>query len=116
MDEDNDNAMVSKVVTPQHIIKIISCWTGIPVTKLSQTDQEQLLHLGGAALVKAFPTLVLQLYTLPEVWWYVDDEASMTNAMDSCVQCKDVGFYEPEVMLIKQFSELVDVLRARLEQ
>jgi len=46
MDEDNDNAMVSEVVTPRHITKIISRWTGIPVTKLSQTDRERLLHLG----------------------------------------------------------------------
>eukprot|EP00957_Ditylum_brightwellii_P204932 15341440-Ditylum_brightwellii.AAC.1 len=46
MDEDNDNAMVSEVVTPRHITEIISRWTGIPVTKLSQTDRERLLHLG----------------------------------------------------------------------
>jgi ATP-dependent Clp protease ATP-binding subunit ClpB len=39
------DTMVSEVVTPQHITEIISRWTGIPVTKLSQTDRERLLKL-----------------------------------------------------------------------
>lgn len=41
---DSDN-MESEVVTPEHITEIISRWTGIPVTKLSQTDRERLLKL-----------------------------------------------------------------------
>jgi len=45
--EDNPDSetMVSEVVTPLHITEIISRWTGIPVTKLSQTDRERLLKL-----------------------------------------------------------------------
>lgn len=43
-DPDSDN-MVTEVVTPAHINEIISRWTGIPVTKLSQTDRQRLLQL-----------------------------------------------------------------------
>jgi ATP-dependent Clp protease ATP-binding subunit ClpB len=42
---DPGDNMVSEVVTPTHITEIISRWTGIPVTKLSQTDRERLLKL-----------------------------------------------------------------------
>jgi len=42
---DEADTMVSEVVTPAHIAEIISRWTGIPVTKLSQTDKERLLKL-----------------------------------------------------------------------
>merc|ERR1711976_903618 len=41
----DDANMVSEVVTPAHITDIISRWTGIPVSKLSQTDRERLLKL-----------------------------------------------------------------------
>ena len=44
-DPDADETMVSEVVTPTHITEIISRWTGIPVTKLSETDRERLLKL-----------------------------------------------------------------------
>lgn len=37
--------MMSEVVTPLHITEIISRWTGIPVSKLSQSDKERLLKL-----------------------------------------------------------------------
>lgn len=41
----DDNTMVSEIVTPVHITEIISRWTGIPVSKLSQSDKERLLKL-----------------------------------------------------------------------
>ena len=41
-DEDN---MSSEVVTVQDIAEIVSRWTGIPVTRLSQSDRERLLKL-----------------------------------------------------------------------
>jgi len=41
----NRETMVSEVVTPDHITEIIARWTGIPVTKLSQSDRDRLLHL-----------------------------------------------------------------------
>lgn len=37
--------MHSEIVTPSHIQEIIARWTGIPVTRLSQTDRERLLSL-----------------------------------------------------------------------
>lgn len=45
LDIPDAETMVSEVVTPIHITEIISRWTGIPVTKLSQSDRERLLNL-----------------------------------------------------------------------
>ena len=42
---DDDATMVSEVVTPLQIQEVISRWTGIPLSKLSQTDRQRLLHL-----------------------------------------------------------------------
>lgn len=44
IDDDDDNVM-DEVVTPEDIAGVISRWTGIPVSRLSQTDRERLLHL-----------------------------------------------------------------------
>ncbi|EGC37851.1 hypothetical protein DICPUDRAFT_46211 [Dictyostelium purpureum] len=40
------DALVSEVVTPEQIADVVSRWTGIPVSKLSQTEKQRLLHLG----------------------------------------------------------------------
>merc|ERR1712137_964092 len=45
LDNPDAESMVSEVVTPTHITEIISRWTGIPVSKLSQTDRSRLLKL-----------------------------------------------------------------------
>jgi ATP-dependent Clp protease ATP-binding subunit ClpB len=45
IDDLDTETMVSEVVTPKNITEIISRWTGIPVSKLSQTDKERLLKL-----------------------------------------------------------------------
>lgn len=45
MDDPEADTMVPEIVTPTHITEIISRWTGIPVSKLSQTDRERLLKL-----------------------------------------------------------------------
>ncbi len=37
--------LLSEVVGPEDIAKIVARWTGIPVTRLSQTDRERLLKL-----------------------------------------------------------------------
>ncbi|KAH3758782.1 heat shock protein [Pelomyxa schiedti] len=37
--------MLTEVVGPEQIAEVVSRWTGIPVTKLSQTDRERLLLL-----------------------------------------------------------------------
>ena len=42
---DEDNNMSSEVVTVQDIAEIVARWTGIPVTRLSQSDRERLLKL-----------------------------------------------------------------------
>merc|ERR1711937_843276 len=44
IDED-DESIVDEVVSPEDIANIISRWTGIPVSKLSQTERQRLLHL-----------------------------------------------------------------------
>jgi len=43
--QDDDN-LVSEVITQQDIAEVISRWTSIPVTRLSQSDRERLLNLG----------------------------------------------------------------------
>lgn len=45
-DKKSDDKLVTEVVGPEEIAKIVSRWTGIPVSKLSQTEKERLLHLG----------------------------------------------------------------------
>jgi ATP-dependent Clp protease ATP-binding subunit ClpB len=45
----NDGAgggsMLGEVVTPEHVYEVVSRWTGIPVTKLSQSERARLLQL-----------------------------------------------------------------------
>lgn len=41
----DDDDMADETVTPDDIADVISRWTGIPVSKLSQTDRERLLQL-----------------------------------------------------------------------
>ncbi|VEU38325.1 unnamed protein product [Pseudo-nitzschia multistriata] len=43
--DDDDGSIMDEVVTPEDIAGVISRWTGIPVSKLSQTDRERLLRL-----------------------------------------------------------------------
>lgn len=43
--ENNDNAMLKEEVTEQEISKIVSKWTGIPVSKLVEGEKEKLLKL-----------------------------------------------------------------------
>jgi ATP-dependent Clp protease ATP-binding subunit ClpB len=44
-ENDDEESMISEVVTPQDIAEVISRWTGIPVTRLNQTDRDRLLKL-----------------------------------------------------------------------
>ncbi len=41
-----DDRLVTEVVGPEEVAKIVSRWTGIPVNKLSQTERDRLLVLG----------------------------------------------------------------------
>ena len=43
--EDADNKLLKEEVTEEDIAEIISKWTGIPVSKMLQSDREKLLHL-----------------------------------------------------------------------
>lgn len=47
MDESADEhaPMISDIVGPEQVMEVISKWTGIPVSKLSQTEREKLLNL-----------------------------------------------------------------------
>ena len=71
---------------------------------------------GASALAKRFPSLQAQFRSLPEVWWYTDDETSKTDPLDSRVRYRDAGFMEPELTLIKRVAALADELRARPER
>ncbi len=39
------NALVKEEVTEEEIAEVVSRWTGIPITKLQESDRERLLHL-----------------------------------------------------------------------
>eukprot|EP01133_Synstelium_polycarpum_P003996 gene3996-4626_t len=43
--EAKKDQLVSEIVTPEQIADVVSRWTGIPVTKLSQTEKMRTLHL-----------------------------------------------------------------------
>lgn len=43
--QNNQNELIKEEVTAEHISEVISKWTGIPVTKLLQSEREKLLHL-----------------------------------------------------------------------
>lgn len=43
--QNKQNELIKEEVTAENISEVISKWTGIPVTKLLQTEREKLLHL-----------------------------------------------------------------------
>jgi len=43
--EHDQGALLTEVVGAEEIAEVVSRWTGIPVTKLGQSEQERLLHL-----------------------------------------------------------------------
>ena len=45
MAKPKQNELVKEEVTAENISEVISKWTGIPVTKLLQSEREKLLHL-----------------------------------------------------------------------
>jgi len=45
-EQKHENALVSEVVGAEQIAEVIAKWTGIPVTKLKETEREKLLKLG----------------------------------------------------------------------
>ena len=45
LDERASTSMLREEVTEQDIAEVVAKWTGIPVTKLAQTEREKLLHL-----------------------------------------------------------------------
>lgn len=42
-----DNAMINEEVDSEQIAEVVSKWTGIPVTRMLQSERERLLHLEG---------------------------------------------------------------------
>jgi ATP-dependent Clp protease ATP-binding subunit ClpB len=45
MSENQDTALIKEEVTRDDIAEVVAKWTGIPVTKMLQSDREKLLHL-----------------------------------------------------------------------
>ena len=45
MTENQDSALIKEEVTKDDIAEVVAKWTGIPVTKMLQSDREKLLHL-----------------------------------------------------------------------
>lgn len=46
VDEAEEDKLLKEEVTEEEIAKVVSAWTGIPVTKLVETEREKLLALG----------------------------------------------------------------------
>ncbi len=42
---ENEGSLVTEEITPEHIAEIVGKWTGIPVSKMLQSDREKLLKL-----------------------------------------------------------------------
>ena len=45
LDENSETALIKEEVTRDDIAEVVAKWTGIPVTKMLQSDREKLLHL-----------------------------------------------------------------------
>ena len=45
--QNHQNELIKEEVTSENISEVIAKWTGIPVTKLLQSEREKLLHLEG---------------------------------------------------------------------
>ncbi|MES2559989.1 MAG: ATP-dependent chaperone ClpB [Bacteroidota bacterium] len=45
IEQQGDNAMVKEEVTSEDIADVVARWTGIPVTRMLQSEREKLLHL-----------------------------------------------------------------------
>lgn len=45
MDEREGTSMLKEEVTPEEIAEVVAKWTGIPVSKMLQSEREKLLHL-----------------------------------------------------------------------
>ena len=45
LDENQQNALIKEEVTYEHIAEVVAKWTGIPVTKMIQSEREKLLNL-----------------------------------------------------------------------
>ncbi|KAJ1688070.1 hypothetical protein LUZ63_019460 [Rhynchospora breviuscula] len=43
--EISNNELLTDTVKPEHIAMVVSCWTGIPVTRLNQNEKERLVGL-----------------------------------------------------------------------
>ena len=43
--QNHQNELIKEEVTAENISEVIAKWTGIPVTKLIQSEREKLLHL-----------------------------------------------------------------------
>jgi ATP-dependent Clp protease ATP-binding subunit ClpB len=44
-DKNNGNSLIKEEVTREDIAEVVAKWTGIPITKMLQTEREKLLHL-----------------------------------------------------------------------
>jgi len=69
---------------------------------------------GAATLAASWPTL--DFSALPEVWWYIDDECSASDALDSRRQYRECGFMESEAAVNSRVDAFVAALRARPER
>jgi ATP-dependent Clp protease ATP-binding subunit ClpB len=70
-ENDDDDRLLTEVVGPDEISEIVSRWTGIPVTKLSQTQSQRLLHLADELRKRV-----------------VGQEEALSSVADSVLRCR----------------------------
>ena len=61
-----DGALLPEVVDAEAIAKVVSRWTGIPASRLLETERERLLHTGGGRSSAPAP-LARQLQRRPQL-------------------------------------------------
>ena len=46
LSDDNSVSLLTEIISPDQIADVVSRWTGIPISKLNQSDRDKLLNLG----------------------------------------------------------------------
>ena len=85
-------------------------WAGLAEHLTDSCD----IGSGAAALAERWGRL--DFTSLPEVWWYTDDDVSRSDASASREHYRESGFYEPESAVLARVRQFVADVRARPER
>ena len=88
----------------------VQVWAGLAEHLTDSCD----IGSGAAALAECWPRL--DFTSLPEVWWYTDEDASRSDADASRAHYRENGFYEPESAVLARVHQFVANVHARPER